>query len=1029
MRLEVYYKKQYGDGRVNRLKNSLSTFLALPIEEIYLLDVYLLTGCTLQAAEARAIFCDPVAQDINIDSFTSGTDLLPGWDILIEVAYKAGVTDPVALTAKDALRNSLPGSLPPEAIVQTAQQYLIKLAGSFATQKTLKGLPPEIGELYNKSGATLDESLLQQLSGFLHNPLIQKATLITRQDWEEDLRPPLTYQAHVPESPVSVEHIDLQALSREALVKLSKERLLALSEAEMLAVQQEFSRPEFLEQRKARGLSSQVTDVELEMIAQTWSEHCKHKIFAANIHYQDGEKHEEIQSLFKTYIKKTTEDLYPVKQYLKSVFHDNSGVIAFDSETLICFKVETHNSPSALDPYGGAITGIVGVNRDIMGTGKGAKPIFNTNVLCFAHPDTPPREVPDSLLHPRRIMEGVHKGIIDGGNQSGIPTVAGGFLFDESYMGKPLVFCGTGGILPYKVRGEESWLKHIDPGDLAVMVGGRIGKDGIHGATFSSQALDEESPTSAVQIGDPITQKKMLDFLLEARDLGLYKGITDNGAGGLSSSLGEMATYCGGINIDLDKCPLKYPGLAPWEILVSESQERMSLAVDTALIAEFLALAAKREVEATVVGEFTSTGMVEIYSQQKLVGLLDLDFLHEGVPCMDLQAVWKAPLREDKLKEVFSTAHDNGKITLNRDLGKDLLDLLSDPNIASKENLVRQYDHEVQAQSVMKPFTGRHEDGPTDGAVLRPKLNSYRGITVTHGICPRYSDYDTYHMAMCAVDEAFRAHIACGGDPDQASALDNFCWPDPLPSATNPDATYKLAQLVRTCQGLREACLAYGLPLISGKDSMKNDAFANGFKISIRPTLLVSLMGIVPDIRKTVTTDFKKPGDYLLLLGETRGELGGSAYERYLGLPLGKGPEVKTDEALKTYKALYQAIQSGLISSCHDLSEGGLGVALAESALGGRLGCELDLTLVPLSPALTHEKSIYARLLFSETPSRFLLSVSEANLTKVHNLFKGLSCKEVGRVVKIPEVKAIYRQTVIVNLTLTEIEKAFKRCF
>ena len=366
-------------------------------------------------------------------------------------------------------------------------------------------------------------------------------------------------------------------MSDRQLTELSAQRLLALSLRELHAVRDYYRSPPVRERRRAAGLDAAATDVELEMIAQTWSEHCKHKIFNATIDYHEGGRSETIRSLFDRCIRATTHEVDPGDGFLRSVFHDNSGVIEFDAETLLCFKAETHNSPSALDPYGGAITGIVGVNRDIIGTGRGARPIFNTNVLCFA----PPRmeEVPSGLLPPRAVLEGVHRGIVDGGNQSGIPTVAGAVLFDPSFVGKPLVFCGTGGIMPASLLGAPAWEAEPRAGDLAVMVGGRIGRDGIHGATFSSLALDESSPLSAVQIGDPITQKKMSDFLLEARDRGLYRAITDNGAGGLSSSFGEMARACGGVRLELERAPLKYHGLEPWEILVSESQERMSLAV------------------------------------------------------------------------------------------------------------------------------------------------------------------------------------------------------------------------------------------------------------------------------------------------------------------------------------------------------------------------------------------------------------------------------------------------------------------
>ncbi len=485
-----------------------------------------------------------------------------------------------------------------------------------------------------------------------------------------------------------------------------------------------------------------------------------------------------------------------------------------------------------------------------------------------------------------------------------------------------------------------------------------------------------------MQIGDPITQKKMLDFLLEARDLELYKGITDNGAGGLSSSLGEMAQDSGGVRIDLDKVLLKYEGLAPWEILVSESQERMSLAVDPVRIDEFLASAHRRGVEGAVIGTFTSDGWVDIRYAGKPVGALSLEFLHHGLPPMKLRARWQAPVRHEQTAEGI-------------DLKTALLRVLSDPTVASKEGLVRQYDHEVQARSVVKPFCGEKMDGPTEGAVLRLKPYSDRGLTVTHGVCPRIGDADPYQMAVNAVDEAYRAHIALGGDPDFASVLDNFCWPDPVESEKTPDGAYKLAQLVRTCRGLRDACLSYGLPLISGKDSMKNDAVMNGKKVSIRPTLLISLMGVIADVNKAMTTDFLAVGDLLVLIGETRSELAGTTLEKVLGRQLSGVPTVDTRTASARYRVVARALQSGLIRSLHDLSDGGLAVAVAESALGGRLGAEVELDLVPGS-------GTDGELLFSETPSRFLASVSPERWDEFSALFAGQAVARIGRVAEGP---------------------------
>lgn len=971
MRVEVCFRKAGLDSRGVRLGAET-------------LDVYLWDGLpALSESLVSSVFADPVVQIAVVDG--TGPDKSPraDWTWLVEVSYKAGVTNPMALTAREALETALGGHLDPEAVVQTATQWLFSS-------------PP-------------DSETVSTIKAGLHNPLIQQAVVITRAEWKAGKRLPTLYPVVQGVGTRPVETVTLTTLEGDALVKLSKDRLLALTLPEMESIRGYFRDAATQAHRKAVGLPSEPTDVELEMVAQTWSEHCKHKIFGAHIAYSDTVTGEtsEIKSLYSTYIKQTTRDLEKVRPFLRSVFHDNAGVVQFDDDTLVCFKVETHNSPSALDPFGGAITGIVGVNRDILGTGKGAKPIFNTNYLCFGDPSTPASEIPAGLLHPKTVLRGVHQGIVEGGNHSGIPTVAGGFLFDESYKGKPLVFCGTGGILPATVNGEATYIKHIDAGDLVVMLGGRVGKDGIHGATFSSLALDETSPTSAVQIGDPITQKKMLDFLLEARDLGLYKGITDNGAGGLSSSLGEMAESSGGVRIDLELCPLKYHGLAPWEILVSESQERMSLAVDKTTIEAFLALATRRGVEGAVIGQFTNDGWVDIRYERKPVGALSLEFLHKGLPPMQLKATWVPPVRRAL------------PLPANLDLSQTLLRLLADPTVASKEGLVRQYDHEVQARSVVKPFCGEKMDGPTEGAVLKLKAESDRGLTVTHGVCPRIGDSDPYQMALNAVDEAYRAHIALGGDPDNASALDNFCWPDPVESSYTPDGPYKLAQLVKTCRGLRDACLAYGLPLISGKDSMKNDAVMNGKKVSIRPTLLVSLMGVIEDVNKAMTTDFLAAGDLVVLLGETRPELAGSTLEKVLGTVLTGVPTVHPKRALSLYKAVAAALRRGQIRSLHDLSDGGLGVALAESALGGRLGAHVTIDELP------GIEGSAAQMLFSESPSRFLATVAPDRLEEFQKTLADQQVAVIGVVVPEPRLTIDRRAGTLVSLGLDEILTAW----
>ncbi len=964
MRIEISYRPELGDGKAAKTLSGLEDDLRSRISGVRVIDVYLVNIDAPELLDSVAeLFSDTVSQQTAVISSSSqqgllfgewGSHALPGWNFAVETGYKAGVTDPVAITAREAILLEFRGRSginPDTLVVQTATLAAFAL----------------------RSGAD-DEETISRIKNRLFNPLIQQSLSIRRTDGATAAGFPLLYPG-VDESPVpDTELIDIAVMDDRQLLTLSSDRLLALNLEEMKAIRDLFRHKDFLNSRKSAGLDSRICDVELEMLAQTWSEHCKHKIFQAEISYDDGEGNTVvIDGLFKNYIKATTDRLSEGRQDLRSVFHDDSGVVDFDDDHVICFKAETHNSPSALDPYGGAITGIVGVNRDIMGTGKGARPIFNTNVLCFGHPDTDANDIPEGLLHPRSVMHGVHEGIIDGGNQSGIPTVAGAFLFDESYLGKPLVFCGTGGIMPRFIHGEESWIQHIEPGDKAVMLGGRIGKDGIHGATFSSLALDEDSPTSAVQIGDPITQRKMLDFLQEARDAGLYRGITDNGAGGLSSSLGEMAEFSNGIAVYLDKAPLKYRGLAAWEIWVSESQERMSLAVEPRRLDEFMNLARRRGVEASVLGEFRDTGLVELFYNDSPVGRLPLEFVHDGVPRMKLQARWEAagyrrPRDEAGQYRLAAAArwNDSGFIATR------LLELLSEPNIRSKESLVRQYDHEVQGQSVVKPFTGVRADAPSDGAVLRPVPKSSRGISVTHGICPRMSDEDAYQMAAHAVDEAYRAHIALGGHPDRASGLDNFCWPDPVRSDYTPDGEYKLAQLVRANRGLQDSCLAYNLPLISGKDSMKNDAVLGGKKVSVRPTLLVSLMGIVGDVAKVPDQGIYEAGLLLYLLGPVETRTGGSFFEKLEGRQLGPCPEITLEANRRRYLTLHGLIGRGEIQMVHDVSDGGLLTALAESCLAGRIGANIDISRLAdreISPVSASE------ILFAEGGGRFILAV------------------------------------------------------
>lgn len=939
----------------HKVQLGIRSDLHLEVGHIQTCKVLALHGeFSAQEAEniGRNLLQDPIVENFALGELNY-LELHPKLTHAVQVSFLPGVTDNVARSAKESVEHLLGRSLDEDQHLFSATVYLLEAPGLSASDF---------------------ERVVNEI---LHNPVIECVEIFSR----EQLQSGSHFSEFKPMDDVptpQTQTVKILGLDGAALLQLSSEMCLALTEEEMLAIQKHYDAPETRAEREKLGLSADPTDVEIEALAQTWSEHCKHKIFAADVDYTDENgKGQKIQSLFKTMIYDPTIEIMKRRKDISSVFSDNAGAFHFDDKWDICIKAETHNSPSALDPYGGAMTGIVGVNRDVMGTGRGFLPIFNTDIFCFGPPNYD-KELPGRLHHPRRIFRGVHRGVKDGGNESGIPTVNGSISFDERFIGKPLVFCGTGGLAPRDLGGKPIVEKWINPGDRVIMLGGLIGKDGIHGATFSSEGLSSASPTSAVQIGDPITQKRMTDFLMVARDKCLYNFITDNGAGGLSSSLGEMAEECGGVTLDLSKAPLKYAGLAPWEIFLSEAQERMSLAVPIEKMDEFMALAKEMHVTAADLGEFTNSGRLDLFYKEEQVASLSMEFLHKGLPTLQLKATWENRVQPEMADEQLPE--------FNLELCQRILGRY---NICSKEDWVRQYDHEVQGMSVIKPFSGIKADAPSDAAVIRPDVNSWRGLAIAHGLLPRYSDIDTYHMTCNVMDEAIRSLVASGADPDSALGLDNFCWPDPVATEKNTDGEYKMAQLVRSNQALRDMALATGIPCVSGKDSMKNDYVAEGLRISIPPTLLYTAIAVVPDVRQSVSMDFKEEGDLIFLLGETKDELGGSELYDELGQLGSQVPQVDVDAAMARYRKYHAATKKGLVKSAHDLSEGGLLVSLAESCFGARLGADITLPQSDLNAV---------RYLFSESASRLLITCAPENVDALKAELKGEPLTSLGQV-------------------------------
>jgi phosphoribosylformylglycinamidine synthase II len=879
---------------------------------IFLIQGDLDDACIEQITQQ--LLADPINQ-----SPTIGAAAGPDYGCIVEVHYKPGVMDPVAQSTRDAIQE-MTGK---DVEVRTGFRYDI-----FGT-----GAPPEDIEQFAQ--AALANTVIQDI---YHQPFH-----------------PDQFTAGAPYQ-LRLTHVPIRDLDDDALTKLSREAHLFLSLEEMRAVRDYY-----------RELQRDPTDIELETLAQTWSEHCVHKTLKSTIRYtgdpipnvsgnREGHAVNDdgsitIDNLLKRTIAAATFRLMSetdLKDWCISVFEDNAGIVRFDETHGVCIKVETHNHPSAIEPYGGAATGIGGCIRDVIGTGLAAQPFANTDVFCIAPPDS--KSLPAGVIHPKRVLQQVVAGVRDYGNRMGIPTVNGAVWFHDDYLGNPLVYCGCVGLLPLdKCFGDAA------PGDRIIVLGGRTGRDGIHGATFSSSELTDSHAdefSHAVQIGNAITEKTTLDVIIQARDYEpsgggcLFSAITDCGAGGFSSAVGEMGEKVGA-HVTLETAPLKYDGLSYTEIWISEAQERMVLAVPPQNVAAIAALCEAEDVQMCDLGYFgntdeSSSPLLTLTYKNQQVGELSMNLLHHGIPTPTREATWTA----SALRPAIAP-------TPTEDIGAVLRALLSHPNIASKHWIIRQYDHEVQGGSVVKPLVGPQQDGPADAAVVRPKLDSQRGIALGCGLQTGMSETfngDSYWMVLAAIDEAVRNLVCVGGDPTHIAILDNFCWP-------SCDDPRNLGSLVRASEACYDGAMAYKTPFVSGKDSLNNQfTTEDGKIISVPPTMLITAMGIVPDTNKCITMDAKSPGNVLIIVGNTSGE----------DLPrtdLTAGPA--------NAAAVAALIENQLVASAHDCSDGGLLVAAAEMAFAGRVGLDIDLQALPSNAPIDSTTACFA-----ESPSRYLLEIT-----------------------------------------------------
>jgi phosphoribosylformylglycinamidine synthase len=973
------FKDAFAQGKKEEIRN-----LGIEVDGIRRVNVYAVdteTPVASFADAAKALFSNPLTEDLNLDN--PAESRMDDWKVMIHVQKRQGVKDNVGETTARVL-DDMEVLNADSTDINTSIKYFIDAD-------------------ITKEQA---DKIAYEALGFAS---VDSWDILFREEYDSGgytFKPPRVEIKGKPES----QYISLD-IGDDELVSLSNTRRLALNLEEMKAIRHYVGLTDVIEERKKHGMTDELTDVELEMLAQTWSEHCKHKIFNANIKLKEfnepGENptETEINSLFDTYIKGAVEEVIGAhgdESWVVSTLWDNSGVMKFNDKYYFCFKCETHNSPSAKHPFGGAITGIVGVYRDPMGTGMGARIIYGSYGFCTGFPLKEFEKAASKGVEfqhditPERLLAGIHDGVLKGGNKSGNPTVFGQTFFNHGYAGKPGVYVETGGLIEVEKDGEmPSFDKMPKKDDFVIMIGGKVGIDGIHGATESSLSGGKNISLGHVQMGDPYTQKKVQEFLIEARKRRLYNCITDNGAGGLSSSVGEMSNDFGkhreeaayGVEIFLDKVPLKYAGLQPWQILVSESQERMSLSVQEDDLEEFMELAAEFEVEATNIGQFNRSGKFVAKYGDKTVAYLDMEFLHGGVPGMELEAEWLSPkvrgLHEPELRGI--SKH-----------GDFLKDMLARPNVCGQEYRIRQFDHEVQASSVIKPLVGEKSDVHSDGAVIRPDLHSDASLAIASVINPDFSEIDTYNMVGIVMDEAIRRIISVGGSLDQIAMNDNFIWPSVLPGKDNPEAKYKLAQLVRANQALKKYSVAYGTPCISGKDSMFGeswvpDQYDAEHKISCPPTIRFAAAGKMDSWEQAMTMDVKNAEDRVFVLGVTKDECGGSEYYKMMGEVGLNAPVVDAERNVRNYRALEKAMRAGIVNSVHGVYKGGLGVALAQSAFAGGYGMEIFLDKVH-SEGIDREDKV----LYSESAGRFVITVSKDNVAEFRDIMKSADKSEIG---------------------------------